>query len=267
MVITDKFVYIHKPKTGGSFVTDALLKLYEGKWSMLVHLKLATLKVVHYKNQFGTLSLTANKHGGCSEIPPGHLEKIIVSTIRNPFDYYVSQYEFGWWKRKEWSRYFSRFPGFKEKFPTFPSIHFRQFMELIHLAFNPHGFSDFDNPESPGRNTIEFVDMYAKSPAATYNKISVNYANSNSMKEDMYPVEFIFTDRLNSQLYEFLHKIDYPQDKIEFILKKEKVLPQGKGRSAKQDWRQYYTNDLIDLVRKKDEFLFSLFPEFSNVNT
>ena len=78
----------------------------------------------------------------------------------------------------------------------------------------------------------------------------------------MYPVEFIFTHKLNQQLYESLVRMDYPRNKIEFILKKEKVLPQGKGRSAKQDWRQYYTNDLFDLVRKKDGFLFSIFPEF-----
>jgi hypothetical protein len=71
MVITDKFVYIHKPKTGGTFVTDALLKLYDGKWNLLMHAKLATLKVIRYKNQFGTLIFTADKHGGCSHIPEG----------------------------------------------------------------------------------------------------------------------------------------------------------------------------------------------------
>jgi hypothetical protein len=49
MVITDKFVYIHKPKTGGTFVTSALLKLYDGKWSFLVHARLALLKAVHFK--------------------------------------------------------------------------------------------------------------------------------------------------------------------------------------------------------------------------
>lgn len=263
MVITDKFVYIHKPKTGGTFVTDALLKLYDGKWNLLMHAKLATLKVIRYKNQFGTLIFTADKHGGCSHIPEGHLHKTIVSTIRNPYDYYVSQYEFGWWKRKEWLKYYSQFPWFKQKFPSFPAISFRQFMELMHLAFNPQGFIDFEDPASPGRNTFEFIEMYFKSPSNSYNKISVDYAQSGLIRDDMYPVKFIFTHKLNQQLYEFLCKMDYPQDKIEFILKKEKVLPQGKGRNAKQDWRQYYTDDLIDLVRKKDAFLFSIFPEFS----
>jgi hypothetical protein len=262
MVITEKFVYIHKPKTGGTFVTDALLKLYDGTWNLLVHLKLATLKVVHYENELGKLSLTANKHGGCSDIPRGHQQKIIVSTIRNPFDYYVSQYEFGWWKRKEWVKYYRGFAGFSEKFPSFPDITFRQFMELIHLVFNPPGYTDFDNAETPGRNTIEFIDMYFKSPSVIYDKISVAYAQSDLMRDDMHPVHFIFTHKLNQQLHEFLIEMHYPPDKISFILKKEKMLPQGKGRTEKQPWQNYYTDDLIDLVRKKDAFLFSLFPEF-----
>jgi hypothetical protein len=90
-------------------------------------------------------------------------------------------------------------------------------MELMHLAFNPRGFTDFDDPASPGRNTFEFIEMYFKSPSNSYNKISVDYAQSNLIGDDMYPVQFIFTHKLNRQLYEFLCKMDYPQDKIEFI--------------------------------------------------
>ena len=64
MVITDKFVYIHKPKTGGTFVTSALLKLYNGNWNFLIHAQLALLGEVHFKNQFGKLIFNSNKHGG-----------------------------------------------------------------------------------------------------------------------------------------------------------------------------------------------------------
>jgi len=69
MVITDKFVYIHKPKTGGTFVTDALLRLHDGKWNFLMHGKLAVLKEIHFRNKLGTLIINNNKHGGCREIP------------------------------------------------------------------------------------------------------------------------------------------------------------------------------------------------------
>ena len=133
MVITDKFVYIHKPKTGGTFVTDSLLELHDGKWNWWIHFKLALLKKVQFKNNVGTLTLTANKHGGCLEIPAKYRDKIIVSTIRNPFDYYVSQYEFGWWKRKEWLPYYQKLENFKARYSTFPDLKFGDFLALMVL--------------------------------------------------------------------------------------------------------------------------------------
>jgi hypothetical protein len=266
MVITDKFVYIHKPKTGGTFVTDALLKLYEGKWNMYVHVKLALLKVVHYRNSFGTLSFTANKHGGCRDIPVAHQHKTIVSTIRNPFDYYVSQYEFGWWKRRSWYNYYKNLEGFKQYSASFPNLSFREFMELNVLAFNPKQHQNFDNPDLLGRNTVEFLQDYFYNPEEVIEKINESYLMDNNIKNDMFSVKFIFTHNLNQQLHDFLLTQGYPEESIAFITTKRKVLPQGKGRSKEQKWEKYYTRDLKELVRKKDSFLFDMFPEFDEAN-
>jgi len=262
MVITDKFVYIHKPKTGGTFVTSALLKLYNGKWNFFVHARLALLKAVHFKNHFGELIFTANKHGGCLEIPKGHNEKLIVSTIRNPFDYYVSQYEFGWWKRKEWHRYYKTFDGFALQFPTFPDISFIQFMELMPKVFNKTPHNDFNNSGGLGRYTVEFVNDYFYEPGEVLKKINEDYVRSGAYKKDMFPVQFIFTHRLNQQLHDFLLAQGYPKESIAFIETKNKVLPQGKGRTKDQKWEKYYTPGLKEFVRKKDWLLFELFPDF-----
>lgn len=78
----------------------------------------------------------------------------------------------------------------------------------------------------------------------------------------MFPVQFIFTHRLNQQLHDFLLEQGYPEHSIAFILKKEKVLPLRRGRTSEQKWEKYYTPELKELVRKKDWFLFELFPEF-----
>jgi hypothetical protein len=262
MVITDKFVYIHKPKTGGTFVTDALLKLYEGKWNLFIHAKLALLKVIHYRNGFGTLSFTANKHGGCHDIPKEHLNKTIVSTVRNPFDYYVSQFEFGWWKRKEWHRYYKSFDGFASQFPTFPDLNFVQFMELMPLVFNPAPHQNFKDQHALGRYTVEFVNECFYKPGEVLHKIDKEYIEGGNYKNDMFPVHFIFTHQLNQQLHEFLLGQGYPEESIQFIINKKKVLPQGKGRGKDQKWEKYYSPELKKLVRQKDWLLFELFPEF-----
>lgn len=262
MIITDNFVYIHKPKTGGSFVTDALLHLYEGKWNLLVHARLAAFKKVCFKNKFGTLILTANKHGGCREIPEGHRSKTILCTIRNPLDYYVSQYEFGWWRRKEWERYYRKQPGFNSRFAGFPNLSFAEFMELMPAMFNPPQHAQMQNADALGWCTVEFINSHFHHPQQALQKINSDYLEAGALEKDMFPTRFIFTHRLNRQLYAFLAEQGFPAESIDFILHKEKVLPQGKGRTSQQKWQRYYTPELEALVRKKDWLLFALFPEF-----
>jgi len=266
MIITEKFTYIHRPKTGGSFVTDALLKLYDGKWNLFIHCKLALLKEIHFKNSLGTLTFTANKHGGCREIPQKYADRKIISTIRNPFDYYVSQYEFGWWKRKAFLKYFRRIDNFKQRFPSFPDLSFPEFMELMAAAFNDPMQRDFKNQKALGSYTFEFIRDHFYDPKKVLQKLSESYISSGEYLHDMYPVEFIFTHRLNQQLHDYLMTNGYPKDAIDFILIKEKVLPQGKGRSKEQKWQKYYSPELKKLVRKKDWIFFALFPEFDIIS-
>ena len=259
MIITDKFVYIHMPKTGGSFVTDALFQLYDFKWNKWEHIKLATFQQRKKKASNGWIAITAGKHFGCSKIPDEYSNLPILTTIRNPFDYYVSQYEFGWWKRKQWFKYYQALPGFNDRYKDFPNLSFRQFMQLMCEAFNPPGARDLEDDNTPGRYSFEFINMYFKDPQSCYPKISENYASSEEIQQDMFKVHFIFTRYLNDQLHEYLLDAGYPEEDISFITTKEKVLPLGKGRSKTQKWQQYYDAELLELVAKKDAFLFRLF--------
>lgn len=265
MVITDKFVYVHKPKTGGSFVTDALLQLHGGKWNLFLHARLALQKHLRFENALGTLILTADKHGGCRNIPKAHLHKTIVSTVRNPFDYYVSQYEFGWWKRKEWHRYYKRLPGFGQYADVFPDLSFVQFMELMTMVFNPVPHRDFYNPAALGRNTVEFINDFFYKPEDFLLKLNEECISSGEYRTDMFPVQFVFTHRLNVQFRDFLLAKGYPAESVQFITEKKKVLPQGRGRTTAQRWEGYYTPELKALVRQKDWLLFALFPEFDGL--
>ncbi len=262
MIITEKFIYIHRPKTGGSFVTDTLLKMYDGNWNWLSHVKLAVFNEIHFTNRLGTLTINGNKHGGCNQVPPKYQNRSIVSTIRNPFDYYVSQYEFGWWKRKSWLKYYRDIDGFNDRFASFPDISFTGFMELMTAVFNEGIHKEFYNENAIGRYTAEFIQDYFYQPAMALEKLQDDEYKNKGFSQYMYPVQFIFTHRLNQQLHDFLLGNGYPNADIDFILKKEKVLPQGKGRSGEQKWEKYYTPELKQLVRKKDWLLFDLFPEF-----
>jgi hypothetical protein len=106
MIFTDRFVYVHQPKTGGTFVTAVLFRLHELRWTRWTHLQSAFRVNLAHQNKYGTLIYNNHKHGGRRAIPPEQQHKPVLATVRNPYDLYVSQYEFGWWKRREYRRWF-----------------------------------------------------------------------------------------------------------------------------------------------------------------
>jgi hypothetical protein len=102
MLVTDNFVYVHMPKTGGTFVTSVLTRLHalrEPAHSRHARLKrqMSLLKErwrtlpALGSSQYGPLLSLEPKHGTCHDIPKTHRRKPIAATIRNPFDWYVSQ--------------------------------------------------------------------------------------------------------------------------------------------------------------------------------
>jgi hypothetical protein len=69
MLVTEEFVFVHVPKTGGSFTRGILRK---------------QSKVI---DEF-------HKHAPYSDLPIEYRELPVVSVIRNPWDWYVSWYHF-----------------------------------------------------------------------------------------------------------------------------------------------------------------------------
>ncbi len=88
VVVTDDFVYIHIPKTGGTFVETALRAVVQRRGAPYLDTSTAV----------GRAELGAGKHGSVVDVPAKHRDKPIVTTVRNPYDHLVSHYEFGWWR-------------------------------------------------------------------------------------------------------------------------------------------------------------------------
>ena len=165
MLFTDSFVYVHEPKTGGTFVTSVLFRLYEFKWTYLTRVASTLRTELVHQNRYGTLIYHNNKHGGCSDIPAAQRHKPVLATVRNPYDMYVSQYEFGWWKRKEWLPYFQAIPGFQQRYPHFPQISFAEYVTLSNLAFSDQPGAA-DDPGSIGLLSEMFIKFYCQQPRA-----------------------------------------------------------------------------------------------------
>jgi hypothetical protein len=265
MLFTDRFVYVHEPKTGGTFVTSVLFRLYGLRWTRWTHLRGALFGEVRRRHpRYGTLTHNGNKHGGCNEIPPRERGKKILATVRNPFDLYVSQYEFGWWRRAEFRRFYEALPHFRSEYPNFPDLSFAEYVKLSNDALRPlSGAERANGGARPGLITEQFIKFYFRDPRRSFERLRAgDYAGPNDAGVDMHDLRFVRTDQLNRGLRDFLVGEGYADRDLSFILDAGKILPRGRGRDAAQSWERYYTPELKAWVRDREDFLFRLFPEF-----
>jgi hypothetical protein len=265
MIFTERFVYVHEPKTGGTFVTSMLLRLYGLRWTKWTHLRLALFgKVSRRHTRYGALVHNSNKHGGCNEVPASERGKKILATVRNPYDLYVSQYEFGWWRRPEVRPLYEAVPNFHADYPNFPDISFEQYVKLANAAAGPlSGGTRAGGDVRPGIITEQFLKFYFRDPRAAYERLCAGrYATADTVAPDMHDLHFVRTDQLNVGLYDFLVGAGYAEEDVAYILGEGKVLPRGRGRGAAQKWESYYTPELKAWVRSREELLFRLFPQF-----
>jgi len=71
MIVTDKFVFVHLPRSGGTFISDVIRKFFPSAHEIGYHLPLAVLPKEY------------------SHLP-------VLGAVRNPWDFYVSWYYHVW---------------------------------------------------------------------------------------------------------------------------------------------------------------------------
>ena len=105
MIITNDFVFIHYPTTGGTFVRKVVESISRDMAKPISH---------------------REKHGICLDIPKEYLDRPIVSCIRNPYDFKVSEFEFGCWRKLAPN---SMVASMKAQYPHFPRLSFEEFVD------------------------------------------------------------------------------------------------------------------------------------------
>lgn len=250
MILTPDFVYIHHPKTGGTFVTSVLSRLY---------------------GQSGADVTDIVKHGTCNDIPEEHRGKPIVSAIRNPYDRYVSQYRFAWWKLHP--DLFCGETAMRALHPHHPDLSFAEFIHLANTLFvnchqgKPTGFvnTNFPPGRGPGWHTEQFVRFYFREPREVFAGLTAKSFDDGSFRQGMYDVRFLPVERLNDALHDLLLGYGHAPEDVAFIRSAEKIFPVEGGRERGDRWQDYYTPEIRDTVRTRERLLFELFPEFDTV--
>jgi hypothetical protein len=299
MLFAPRFTYIHEPKTGGTFVNHVLGRLHGqltdvpasrlrgpalrfGLAAASYYPELARARLVQPRptaSKYGCL-YRWNDHGTCNEIPAGRRSRPILATVRNPLETYVSLFRFGWWQRPEYIPVYRRFiPDFDSRYPGFPDVSFRQFLELLHSGCVLPASRDVDDPAAVGYLTQRFVSFYFRlgrsvsgyDPAPVLRKID-GYLASGRYREDMFDVRFIRTSRLNRELRDFLVGVGYQAADVEFVEDLQPIVPAGttvafKEESDSSASTRYYTPELEATVRARERLIFTLFPDLASAAT
>lgn len=289
MLITDHFVHVHVSKTGGTFVESMVRKLYEARGCHVVEViedqplpwrqriqrvfsrQPAIFLLQHYPIYISDQPAhgrtikhakhqTPNKHGWVYQIPPEHRHKPILTTIRNPYDRIVSQFEYKNWQQARGSKY--RESVIASHYPHFPNLTFAEYVELMRLLADELMLPKLSPEDQIGYQTREVLRTLFQDPLRLLD-IDADYLAERRYREDVAPnLHYTFTHDLNHGLYQFLRKLDFPHEEIAFILEHNKVLPRKGGRREDQAWEKYYTPELKALVRRRERVMFEMFPEF-----
>ena len=240
MILCDDFVFVHYPKTGGTFVTDVLSRVFAA---------------------LGKSFVDTNKHGTCAEIPPAYAGVPMCSCIRNPYDVKVSQFKFEEWITKAPPE---GLVEAKKRFHHFPALSFQEFLQAIDLMSPAYLRNVAINPfaASLGQHTHRFMRTFFRDYQETVKNLDEAFVARAPLQEHMYPVRFFRTHRLNQDLHAFLLERGYPREHIDFILTERKILPKGGTRKEGDHWSRFYTPELMAWVRRRERLIFRLFPEF-----
>lgn len=265
MTITNDFVFIHFPKNAGTVVTACLEELYDkttdkerGKSFRDYFSYIINREETNYCEQYKSASLAYNgknaitQHQSCGEIPKKHQQKPIISSIRNPFEKYVSLYKYGSWRKKNNVSN----AVILDKFPQFPDLTFKEYMDFVFNYDMVELKRKMEINLDIGRYSLHYLKMFSKD----FLSILRNYTTVSDLKKsDFYNVEFLYTERIGGDLYNFLKKMGWPENRLQFILQKKQINVNGFFDA----YKEYYDQQLIDLVKEKESLLFEFFPEYS----
>lgn len=268
MIITDKFIMINFPKTGSTFARKVLEELYSSENNDTTFLSQLNLSVTDNKPYFMSIMLPEiefpgkgitqfDQHGKWEQVPEHLKYKPVVSIVRNPYERYISAYEFNLWK----TYLVDSLENIKVKLPSFPELSFEQYLDYQDLQID-YRFPENENEIVTGNQTAQFIQYFFKDPRKTFSSLCDDYIYSGDYKKDLPNVTFLRNENLNFDLWHYLLNQGYPKDRIAFILTKGKIRPENTYRSSDNERIKYYSENLFKHVNWKERYLIKIYADF-----
>lgn len=214
MLICENFVVLNMPKTGSTFVRTVVKEIYRQRAERTPgafqpeELILPNLNVP---------DRPLDQHGTYRQIPEYARSRVVVSVARNLYEKLRSTYEFGFWQE------YPSLPREEllERFPHFPDLSIDEYVEMNVLAGRrkvPNG-----NRLHIGNQTIQFIRMYFRDPVSVIDRLTSQYMDGDEYEADMPEITFLRHEDLNSDLAQFLQRMGFSEQEIEFCRAHPKV--------------------------------------------
>ena len=246
IVFNNAFLYIHNPKTGGTFVSEMLRKVVAENQSLSIY------------------EPPELKHAGVKKIPEEYRGLPVVINVRNVFEHYVSRYTFGWWAEPEHAEKMFDMGKVLQVFPGFPKLSFSDFLALFNDWSLRRGITEKQADRlaanNMGYNSWVLTRLTRHSPLKILN--AIDQLDDTALKNLFSEVRFLRTERLNVDLYDLLKDYGCEEGTIHSILSAPPILPKKGGRGSKKaTWDSYFRQEDISSTMEKDRLLFRLFPD------
>jgi hypothetical protein len=232
MITTNHFLFLHLPKTGGSFVARHLLKIFPGAKNF-------------------------DRHGFRCQIPEDYRYLPLVGCLRSPYDWYVSCYEFRWWVT-----HVETLPGV-ERHPRYPHLTFEDFVRLGNQQWWRRHHPELGARPRVGQCTSALINWFGKTPKRFLRDALLRVPTVGQFSRQIAGVRLLRTARLGRELAEHLRGYGICEEKLAAVERAPKLRPGPEETHRRnEDWHTHYTPGLKRYVRRQDHLVFELFPEF-----
>lgn len=269
MILTDDFVILNHPKTGSTFIRQVIKEIENNRenvprrykstsrrWNVVRILSACRLRKIKYLELYHPRLLSKTKyvdqHGGASQVPFEYRGLPHAVAVRNPYDWYVSAYEFEWWKDN---------PQVEEaelnkKLSNFPDLSFKDYLEYKEIQVNEIiSRNNISTKIEIGYQAFEYVRTLFRNPKYVLENLCRDFVLSKEYREHLPNIELLRKESLNGDLYRFVVKYRYYEKESEGIIEREKIYPKGRGR-RENDWEDYYDEEITREVYERNEILF-----------
>ena len=215
MIITDSFVFLNYPKTGSTFVREALSELYEKKrntrfpWSRNKrHFEMyqaSNVRAVSAERKG-----LPTPHGTYWQIPEHVKHLPVYSVFRDPVKRFISAFHYADWKKKE--ALIDDLDMIREKFPMFPELEITEFLAFKRL-FAPRELT-VGGIKYPF--AADFVHFFLGDADRADRKV-LEFSSREDLQQAIGSVRFLDNTNLNQELANMLLNHRFSENDVAYI--------------------------------------------------